>query len=156
MVSGDRVFVHARVGGDEVVSAHGLADGRAIWTQRQPVAYTPMSAAAGHGAGPKSTPLLHQGRLYTFGAGGALSCFDAATGRVAWRKDFAGRFKEAWPLFGVAQSPVADGNQRDRARGRQRRAARCSPWTPPPAPTAGPSPATRPRTRRRWSPPSPG
>ena len=111
VVSGNRVFVHARVGGDEVVSAHDLGDGRAVWTQRQPVAYTPMSAAAGHGAGPKSTPLLHQGRLYTFGAGGALSCFDAATGRLAWRKDFAGRFRETWPLFGVAQSPVADGDQ---------------------------------------------
>ena len=110
VVAGSRVYVHARVGGDEVVSAHDLADGRTLWSQRQPVAYTPMSAAAGHGAGPKSTPLLYQGRLFTFGAGGALSCFDAATGRVVWRKDFAGRFKETWPLFGVAQSPVADGN----------------------------------------------
>jgi outer membrane protein assembly factor BamB len=103
------VYVHARVGGDEVVSAHDLADGRTRWTQRQAVAYTPMSAAAGHGAGPKSTPLLHQGRLYTFGAGGTISCFDAATGGVVWRKESSARFKEAWPLFGVAQSPVADG-----------------------------------------------
>jgi outer membrane protein assembly factor BamB len=109
VVAGGRVYVHARVGGDEVVSAHDLASGRALWSQRHPVAYTPMSAAAGHGAGPKSTPLLHEGRLYTFGAGGALSCFDAATGRLAWRKDFASRFKDAWPLFGVAQSPVAEG-----------------------------------------------
>ena len=109
VVAGGRVYVHARVGGDEVVSAHDLATGRVVWSQRQAVAYTPMSAAAGHGAGPKSTPLLHGGRLFTFGAGGALSAFDAASGRVAWRKDFAGRFRERWPLFGVAQSPVADG-----------------------------------------------
>ena len=73
--------------------------------------YTPVSAAAGHGSGPKSTPLLHQGRLYTFGAGGALSCLDAATGRLLWRREAAGRFRQAWPLYGVAQSPVADGDR---------------------------------------------
>ena len=109
VIAGSRVYVHTRVGGDEVVSAFALADGRALWSERHPVTYTPMSAAAGHGAGPKSTPLVHQGRLFTFGADGALSSYDAATGRLAWRKDFAARFKDKWPLFGVAQSPLADG-----------------------------------------------
>jgi outer membrane protein assembly factor BamB len=110
VVAGGRVYVHARLGGDEIVSAHDLSDGRTLWTHRHPVAYTPMSAAAGHGAGPKSTPLLHQGRLYTFGAGGALSCFDPAGGRLLWRRESAGRFRDAWPLFGVAQSPVGEGD----------------------------------------------
>jgi outer membrane protein assembly factor BamB len=109
--SGGRVYVHARRGGDEVVSVLDVKDGGTIWSQRHAVAYTPVSAAAGHGAGPKATPLLHQGRLYTFGAGGALSAFDAGTGRLVWRRDFATRFKQARPLFGVAQSPVADGDR---------------------------------------------
>src|SRR5687767_1768279 len=88
VVSGSRVYVHARVGGDEVISALDLADGRRAWTHRQAVAYTPTSAAAGHGSGPKATPLLHQGRLYAFGAAGTLTCLDMATGRQVWRRDF--------------------------------------------------------------------
>jgi outer membrane protein assembly factor BamB len=111
LISGDRVYVHTRVGGDEVIAAHALADGRRLWSHRHPVAYTPTPAAAGHGAGPKSTPLLHGGRLFAFGAGGALTALDAASGRLVWRQDFATRFRSAWPLYGVAQSPVADGDR---------------------------------------------
>src|SRR5688572_12137045 len=44
VVSGSRVYVHARVGGDEVISALDLADGRRVWTHRQAVAYTPTAA----------------------------------------------------------------------------------------------------------------
>ena len=35
VVSGGRVYVHARVGGDEVISALDLADGRRVWTHRR-------------------------------------------------------------------------------------------------------------------------
>ena len=111
VVMAGRVYVHARAGGDEVISAYALSDGRSIWTHRQAVAYTPTSAAAGHGAGPKATPLLHQGRLYALGASGILTCLDLATGRQVWRHDFVARFPETWPLYGAAQSPVADGDR---------------------------------------------
>ena len=68
--AGARVYVHSRVGADEVVSAFDLAAGHRVWRHTQAVAYTPTSAAAGHGRGPKATPLLHQGRLYAFGVTG--------------------------------------------------------------------------------------
>lgn len=106
VVSEGRVYVHARVAGEEVVSALDLEDGRRIWTHRQAVAYTPTAAAAGHGSGPKATPLVHQARLFTFGATGVLTGLDLATGRLLWRRDFGG-----WPLYGAAQSPVADGDR---------------------------------------------
>ncbi len=111
VVSGGRVYIHARVGGDEVISALDLAGGRRLWSHTQAVAYTPTSAAASHGSGPKATPLLHQGRLYAFGAAGILTCLDMASGRLLWRRDFAGRFPQTWPLYGTAQSPVADGDR---------------------------------------------
>jgi len=109
VVSGGRVYVHARVGAEEVISAFDLADGRRVWMHKEAVAYTPTAAAAGHGSGPKATPLLHQGRLYAFGATGTLTCLDMATGRLVWRRDFTGRFPQAWPLYGAAQLPAADG-----------------------------------------------
>jgi len=111
VVSGGRVYVHSRVGGDEVIAAFDLSDGRRVWSHKQAIAYTPTAAASSHGSGPKATPLLHQGRLYAFGATGTLTCLDMASGRQLWRRDSAGRFPETWPLYGAAQSPVADGDR---------------------------------------------
>ena len=107
LVSDGRVYAFARREQNEVASALDLASGKVLWTQSYPAPYTMNSAAVGHGPGPKSTPVLAGGKLYTFGISGILTAFDAATGRVAWRKDFKGQFKDAAPTFGVAMSPVA-------------------------------------------------
>ena len=64
-------------------------------------------AARGHGKGPKSTPLLFGDRLYTFGIGGILSCLNAQTGKVVWRKEFT-QFGKTSPDFGTALSPLID------------------------------------------------
>ena len=110
IVSGQRVFTFARNGENEVASSLDLATGKVVWTQSYPAPYALNSAAAGHGKGPKSTPVVHQGRLYTLGISGILSAFDAASGRPLWRKDFAGQFRDAAPIYGTAMSPtVADG-----------------------------------------------
>jgi outer membrane protein assembly factor BamB len=68
-------------------------------------------AAAAHGKGPKSTPAVASGRVFTFGISGILSAFDAATGRLAWRKEFSAEYGETSPLYGAAQSPVVDGDR---------------------------------------------
>ena len=107
VVAGARVYVHSRVGDEEVIAAYALADGRRVWAHTQKVAYTPTAAAAGHGRGPKATPLLHQGRLYAFGATGILTCLDLASGRLVWRREVP----QGYPLYGAAQSPVADGDR---------------------------------------------
>ena len=110
VVAGGRVFTFARRDQNEVASALDLATGNVLWTQSYAAPYTMNSAAVGHGPGPKSTPVIAGGKVYTFGISGILTAFDAATGRVAWRKDFKGQFKDAAPVFGAAMSPaVADG-----------------------------------------------
>jgi outer membrane protein assembly factor BamB len=68
------------------------------------------SAADSHGPGPKSTPVFSAGKLCTFGLGGILSCFDATNGLLLWRNDFKGQFKTTSPDFGVAMSPIVEGN----------------------------------------------
>jgi outer membrane protein assembly factor BamB len=108
-VAGSRVFVFSRVGEEEVLSALDLATGRQAWQQRYPAPYALNPAATSHGKGPKSTPLVSGGRVYTFGISGILSCFEAETGRAVWRKDFQGRFKSTSPLYGAAASPVLEG-----------------------------------------------
>jgi outer membrane protein assembly factor BamB len=65
--------------------------------------------AASFGSGPKSTPLVHEGRLFTLGIGGILTAFDAGSGRVAWQKPFTGRFPAPAPPFGASMSPLVAG-----------------------------------------------
>ncbi|MEJ7607021.1 MAG: PQQ-binding-like beta-propeller repeat protein [Bryobacteraceae bacterium] len=61
------------------------------------------SAAVEHGKGPKSTPVVAAGKVYTFGISGVLSCVDAASGKVIWRTEASGS-----PIFGTAMSPLLD------------------------------------------------
>ncbi|MGH9836243.1 MAG: PQQ-binding-like beta-propeller repeat protein [Blastocatellia bacterium] len=108
LVAGARVYLHSRQGENEVVAAYDLSNGKTLWQDSYPVAYAMNPAATGHGKGPKSTPVLSNGKLYTLGITGVLSCYDAAKGKLLWRKDFAEKFKAKAPLFGTAMSPVID------------------------------------------------
>jgi len=110
VVAGETVYQFSRDGGDEVVRALRLADGSAVWSARYAAPYTVNSAATGHGAGPKATPTYAARKLYTFGISGILSCFNAADGKLLWRKEYSKDFSETSPLYGAAMSPaVADG-----------------------------------------------
>ena len=108
IVSGDRVYQFSREGESEVVRALDLASGREIWKQTYPVAYEMNPAATGHGKGPKSTPALADGRLFTFGITGILSAWDAASGRLLWRKSFDTSHRASSPIYGTAMSPVVE------------------------------------------------
>jgi len=109
VVVGDRVYVFSREGEEEVVQAFDLATGKRTWRASYPAPYTMNSAATSHGKGPKATPAVAGGRVFTFGIGGILSAFDAATGRLAWREETGAGYAESSPLYGVALSPVVDG-----------------------------------------------
>ena len=108
--AGGRILQFARQGDDEVAMAIDPESGKILWRQSYPAPYEPVSSAARHGKGPKSTPLYYDGKLYTFGISGILSSFDAATGKLEWRKEYSKDFKATWPQFGTSMSPaVGDG-----------------------------------------------
>jgi len=108
VVAGGQVFLHSRQEEKEVVSCLDLTNGKLVWQESYAVPYSMNPAAVGHGKGPKSTPALAGGRLYTFGITGILSCFEMKTGKLFWRKEFSKGFKETSPLFGASASPVID------------------------------------------------
>ena len=66
-------------------------------TEAMRAPYDPVQSAARHGKGPKSTPVYYDGKLYTFGISGILSCFDATTGELEWRKEYSSDFKAPRP-----------------------------------------------------------
>jgi outer membrane protein assembly factor BamB len=110
VVADGRVYQFARQGEDEVLIALDAATGKELWkTAGHTVAYEMDSAATGHGKGPKSTPVVAGGRVFTLGITGVLSAHDAKTGKLVWRKDFGKQYPSTSPLYGTAMSPVVEG-----------------------------------------------
>ena len=105
VVSGNRVVVIARQGEEEIVRALDVASGKELWRAAYPAPYIVNPAAQSHGAGPKSTPAIAGGRVFTFGIGGVLSAFDLASGKLLWRVPAPA----VQPQYGTATSPLVDG-----------------------------------------------
>ncbi|HKP73433.1 MAG TPA: PQQ-binding-like beta-propeller repeat protein [Pyrinomonadaceae bacterium] len=103
-----KVYVFARQGEEEVVLCLDSTTGKQIWRMSYPVAFTVNPAAAAFGKGPKSTPTVNGGRVYTFGISGVLSCFDAQNGKLRWRAEFSKQYKNTAPTYGTAMSPIVE------------------------------------------------
>ncbi len=102
VVAGGRIYLHTRQGDRELVSCLRPETGQVVWQEGYVAPYTMNPAATGHGKGVKSTPVVADGRICTFGISGILSCFNAQTGKPQWHKEFGS------PEFGTAMSPMVD------------------------------------------------
>jgi outer membrane protein assembly factor BamB len=109
VVASGAAFLFSREGGMEVARALELRTGRTLWRHEYPAPYSVYRGAESYGSGPKSTPVVHQGRLFTLGISGILTGFDTRDGRIVWQKDFTGRFKATAPPFGTSMSPLVAG-----------------------------------------------
>ena len=108
ILASGKIYVFSRQQGREVASAIDLQGGKILWQQSYAAPYTMHPAAVRHGQGPKSTLVFADARLYTLGIGGILTCWNAATGSVIWRREFSKLYGTASPDFGTAMSPVVD------------------------------------------------
>jgi outer membrane protein assembly factor BamB len=106
-----KIYVFTRRGDDEVLACLALADGKELWQQKYSAPYQVNPVAAVHGKGPKSTPVVAAGRVFTLGISGSLSCWDAKTGKPLWQRDFAKQFETTSPLYGAAMSPVVEADK---------------------------------------------
>jgi outer membrane protein assembly factor BamB len=82
-------------------------NGKQLWVHEYAVNYQKMD----YGNGPRSTPTVYAGRVYTFGALGHLHCLDAATGKVIWDRDTVRDLKGRVPTWGHACSPLVEGER---------------------------------------------
>ncbi|WP_339734470.1 PQQ-binding-like beta-propeller repeat protein [uncultured Gimesia sp.] len=100
----DRIFKQ-RVGYERVLCLDAES-GKPIWNYEYPVEYS-----VSYPAGPRATPVIDAGRVYTLGAQGHLFCFDAATGKVLWSKNFVEDYGTRLATWGMVAAPLVDGDQ---------------------------------------------
>ena len=71
----------------------------------------PCSYHISYPAGPRCTPTVAGGKVYTLGAEGNLVCLDAARGKVLWAKDLKREYKIKAPMWGFCGHPLVDGQK---------------------------------------------
>jgi len=86
LLVGDRLYVFARQGENEVMAALDAASGKVLWRTSYPAPFKMDKAAEPHGPGPKSTPAYAEGKLFSIGMSGIVTAFDAASGKRLWQK----------------------------------------------------------------------
>src|SRR5262249_36766833 len=104
-ISGGRVYVMDRQtapGAEGRVVCLDLDSGKTKWVRDYSVSYKGID----YGNGPRCTPTVHDGRVYTLGTVGHLNCLDARTGEVIWSHDGVKEFKAKPPTWGLACSPL--------------------------------------------------
>jgi outer membrane protein assembly factor BamB len=109
-LTGDNVrvdnFKRDQFNGMERVLCLDQKTGKEKWKREYPVKYS-----ISYPAGPRCTPLVHEGKVYTLGAEGDLYCFEAGTGKDVWNKDLKTTYKTKAALWGYAAHPIIDGKK---------------------------------------------
>ena len=99
-------FSRGAVAGSERVLCLNEADGKILWQHEYECPYR-----ISYAAGPRTTPTVAGGKVYTLGAMGDLVCLDAKTGKLLWSKDFKKDYKVEPPTWGWSAHPLLDGDK---------------------------------------------
>jgi outer membrane protein assembly factor BamB len=92
--------------GKERVLCLDAADGKILWKHEYDCSYRVL-----YTSGPRTTPTVHGGKVYTLGSMGDLFCFDAAKGTIHWSKNLPQEYETKPPVWGYAGHLLVDGDR---------------------------------------------
>ncbi len=111
-VSQNRLYVQDKDGDHERVLCFDATTGAELWAHRYLVDYSVLKL--GYAPGPRATPTVHDGRVYTVGGTGVFLCLEAAPAggqaKVVWEKNLPKQFSAPFPRWGFAGSPLIEGD----------------------------------------------
>ena len=105
VIASGRVILFHRIADEEIVQALEARTGKEQWSFRYPTTYRD---SFGFDEGPRASPAVANGRVYSFGAQGFLHCLQLETGKEIWSVDTKKKFRVRKGFFGVACSPLVD------------------------------------------------
>jgi outer membrane protein assembly factor BamB len=120
-VAGGRVFItdyvvekgkvgnpmaRVKLEGNERILCFSATEGKLLWKHEYSCPYN-----LSYPVGPRATPTVGGGKVYTLGAEGNLLCLDAEKGTVVWSKELKKEYKTETPLWGFACNPLLDGQK---------------------------------------------
>jgi len=106
VVSDGRLIIFHRLDSGAIVDCLESQSGKPIWRYQY---HTDYVDDFGFDEGPRSTPAIASGFVYTFGAEGTLTCLAMADGKLLWKVDTRSRFNASKGFFGAACSPLEEG-----------------------------------------------
>ena len=107
VVAKGRAILFHEVNRYDTIECLDAKTGKTLWENNYA-----SSFAAGYGsaAGPRATPSIVGDRVYTMGGQGVVVCTDFATGKTVWKVDTQKSYRASDGFFGMACSPLVEGN----------------------------------------------
>ena len=106
VAAGDWLFTQEQRGEMECTVCYNAKDGKEVWVQQTESRFDdPLG-----GPGPRATPTLANGKLFTMGGKGWLTCLNALDGALLWQKDIGSIANVPPPMWGFSSSPLVVGN----------------------------------------------
>jgi outer membrane protein assembly factor BamB len=102
----DDLFSRNAVDGEERVRCLDEKTGERLWEHTYSCKYE-----ISYPCGPRTTPLVAGGKVYTLGAMGDLVCLNARTGEKVWEKNLPKEYNTRVPLWGYSAHPLLDGDK---------------------------------------------
>jgi outer membrane protein assembly factor BamB len=106
LAEGKLILCH-RQGDQEMVACLDSRTGNPLWNFAYPTSY---QDDFGFDDGPRATPSISGGRIYTFGPQGMLHCLELQTGKKRWSVDTKKEYQAGNGFFGLACSPLVEGD----------------------------------------------
>ena len=104
----EKLVLFHRVEEREVVESLDAETGKRVWKFDYAAPYRPRY---GGSTGPRTSPVIDSGRVFTFGIAGQLHALDLESGKVIWQHDCAREFGMGPTFFGYGSTPLVLGTR---------------------------------------------